>query len=110
MAKYQPSQRPDIYFTAGWAIGYLTHHTLERAVAAGDLTRAGFMRAAEQLGTLSFDGLLSAYTYGSPDQRQPGRTSNIFRINPAKPVAMELVKSGFESDAARSFVFERKAR
>lgn len=110
LATYRPDQKPDAYFTGGWVIGHLVHRTLERAVAGGDLTRLGFLRAAEQLGSLSFDGMMSAYQYGTADTRLPGRTSNIFRINPAKPVAMELVRAGFESPVAAKFPFVRKAR
>jgi hypothetical protein len=53
---------------------------------------------------------MSPYRYGTPEQREPSRSSAIFRINPAKPVAMELVKSGFESPVARQFTFTRKTR
>ncbi len=109
LAKYKPDQKPDAYFTAGWDIGCLTHQTLERAVANSDLTRAGLMKAMEQLGTLTCDGLLSAYAYGPAATREPPRTSAIFRINPAKPVAMELLKANYESPAAAKYVFQRKA-
>lgn len=109
-AKHQPDQAPDLFFTAGWIIGALTHQVLERAVASGDLSRAGMMAASAQLGTQSFDGLLSAYTYGSAEQRDPPRTGNIFRVNPLKPVGTELLRAGFESPAARKFVFEKRVR
>jgi ABC-type branched-subunit amino acid transport system substrate-binding protein len=105
--KYQPDQKADVYYTAGWIIGYLTHQTLERAVANNDLSRAGLLKAVEQLGTLNFDGLMSPYTYGPADQREPSRTSAIFRINPAKPVAMELIRAGFGSPAAQKYRFEK---
>lgn len=110
LAKYQPDQKPDFFASSGWTIGHLVHQTLERAVASGDLSRAGLLRATEQLGTVSFGGLFSTYTYGAATARVPGRTSSIFRINAAKPVAMELVKSNFESPAAEKFEFKRKAR
>lgn len=110
LARFAPDQKPDLFASAGWTIGYLVHQTLERAVASGDLTRAGLVRAVEGLGTLTFDGLLSAYTYGATSAREPARSSNIFRINPAKPVGMELVKANFEAPAAAKFPFERKAR
>ena len=105
--KYHPDQKPDVYYTAGWIIGYLTHQTLERAVANGDLSRAGLLKAVEQLGTLNFDGLMSPYTYGPAAQREPSRVSAIFRINPAKPVAMELMKPGFGSPAAQKLTFDK---
>lgn len=110
LAKYKPDQKPDLFALSGWAIGHLVHQTLEKAVASGDLTRAGFLRASEQLGTVSFGGLLSTYTYGAATARVPGRTSSIFRINAAKPVGLELVKADFESPAAAKFEFKKKAR
>jgi ABC-type branched-subunit amino acid transport system substrate-binding protein len=110
LQRFQPAQKPDPYFSAGWVIGHLTHQTLERAVAGGDLTRAGTLRAAEQLGTLTFDGLMSAYSYGPAAQRAPARASAIFKINPAKPMGMELIRPGFESDAAKKFAFTRRVR
>ena len=37
------------------------------------------------------------------------RASAIFKINPAKPVAMELLKANYASPAAAKYVFQRKA-
>jgi ABC-type branched-subunit amino acid transport system substrate-binding protein len=108
--QYRPDQKPDLYFVAGWNIGQLTHQTLERAVANGDLSRAGMLRAVQQLGAVTFDGLIGTYTYGSVDQREPVRASAIFRINPSKPVALELIAPHFESPIARKFTFGRTVR
>jgi len=110
LAKFKPDQKPDVYAAVGWNLGYIVHQTLERAVASGDLTRPGLLRAVEQLGTLSFDGMFSPYTYGAASARAPSRMASIFRINPAKPVGLELVKKNFESPAAEKFVFHAKAR
>jgi ABC-type branched-subunit amino acid transport system substrate-binding protein len=107
---YQPDQKPDLYVTAGWALGYLTHQVLEKAASNGDLSRAGIMRARDELGSLDFQGLFSTYAYGAVAGRSPARTSSIFRINPLKPTGMEMLKAGYESPAAGKFAFERKAR
>jgi len=109
-AKHRPEQKPDVYFIGGWVIGRSVHALLENAAASGDLSRAGIMRAAEAIGDVSFDGLLGNYRYGPAASREPSRASTIFRINPAKPVGLEVVKAGFSSPAAQKYVFEKRNR
>lgn len=110
LGTYEPDQKPDLFVSAGWTLGYLTHQVLEKAAASGNLSRAGIMKARDELGTLDFQGLFSAYAYGPVATRSPARTSSMFRINPAKPTGFELMRAGYESPAASRFVFERKAR
>ena len=76
---------------------------LEQAVKEGDLSRAGIQKAMVDVGTLTFDGLTGDYKYGPPANREPPRTTTIFRINPAKPIGLEVAKPSFESDAARQY-------
>lgn len=108
--KYEPDQQPDLWFACGWVLGQLTHATLERAVADGDLSRAGIMAAVAKLGRMDFDGILSAYTYGRADQRDPARSVSLFRVNAARPIGLELLRAGVASPAAAKFTFERRAR
>ena len=108
VGRYRPQQRPDLYFTAGWVIARGAHHLLEKAVALGDLSRAGLLSALQQLGTLSHDGLWPDYGYGAIDTREPPRTTSVFRINPAKPFGLEELAREVSSPAAERFQFARK--
>lgn len=108
--QYEPDQQPDLWFACGWILGQLTQATLERAVADGDLSRAGIMAAVTKLGRLDFDGILSAYTYGPVDSRDPTRSVSIFRVNASMPLGLELLRQGMSSPAAAKFTFERRTR
>ena len=76
---------------------------LEKAVALGDLSRAGILTAMSHAGTLSFDGLTGDYHFGSPADRDPPRQSTVFKVNPAVPAGLTKVKGPFISDGARAF-------
>jgi ABC-type branched-subunit amino acid transport system substrate-binding protein len=103
VAKLAPTQAPDYYFGFGYYQAWAVTQILEQAVKNGDLSRAGIQKAMADVGTLHFDGLSGDYKYGPPAQREPPRTSTIFRINPAKPIGLEVAKPSFESDAAKSY-------
>ncbi|HEX2040452.1 MAG TPA: ABC transporter substrate-binding protein [Acidimicrobiales bacterium] len=109
LQKYQPSQQPDYYFAFGYNQARAVTAVLEKAVELGDLSRAGIVKALEELGTVTFDGLSGDYKYGKPADREPPRTSTIFKINPTKPIGIEKVKYNFTSNAAKEFEFEAAA-
>src|SRR5688572_21962659 len=106
LQKYQPSQQPDYYYAFGYNQARAVTAVLEKAVALGDLSRAGILKAMEALGTVTFDGLSGDYKYGPAATREPPRTSTIFKINLTKPIGIEKVKYNFTSDAAKKFVFK----
>ena len=105
--KYRPEQKPDLYFGAGWVIAAGTHALLEKAVASGDLSRGGLLRAMEGMGTVPF-GLVGDYRYGPVNDRQPPTLSTIFRVNAAKAVGLEALASGYGSPIAAKFAYTRK--
>lgn len=105
LAKYRPGQAPDHTITFGYIQAWAVSQVLEQAVAGGDLSRAGLARALAEVGTLRFDGLSGDYVYGPPAQRVAPRVSTIFRVNPAKPLGLEAVKTNFETDTARRLTF-----
>lgn len=105
LQKYAPSQVPDYYFAFGYNQARAVTQVLEKAIALGDMSRAGILKAMEEVGTLTFDGLSGDYEYGTAAERKPPRTSTIFKINPAKPIGIEKVKYNFESEAAKKFAF-----
>lgn len=106
IGKYKPDQQPDYYFGFGYNQMNAVVQVLEKAVELGDLSHEGIKKAMEEVGTLTFDGLTGDYEYGTAEDRNPPRTSTLFKINPTKPIGLEVVKAGFESDHAAEFEFE----
>jgi ABC-type branched-subunit amino acid transport system substrate-binding protein len=104
--KYKADQAPDYYFSFGYLQARAVHQILEQAVEDGDLSREGILKAMEDVGTLTFDGLSGDYKYGPVEDREYPRSSTIFKINPAKPIGIEKIEGGYESDAAKEFEIE----
>jgi ABC-type branched-subunit amino acid transport system substrate-binding protein len=108
IAKFSPSQKPDIYFAFGYAQALTVSKLLEKAVELGDLSRAGVMKALDQLGDVDTLGLAGVYHYGKPADRVPPRVSTIFQVDPASVAnlgGLKALKPNYESDAAKSFPF-----
>jgi ABC-type branched-subunit amino acid transport system substrate-binding protein len=104
---HHPGQPPDLYFLGGYAQAQTATALLEEAIAGGDLSRAGLLSAQHRLGEVDFDGLLGNYTYGPPERRNPPRTTTIFRVDPAVPGALEVVKASFTTKPGQEFSFEK---
>ena len=100
VAKYAPTQKPDIYFVFGYAQAKGVHALLEKAVENGDQSRAGIKKAIEEV-EIDYEGLLGTYTYGKAADREPSRETVIYKVNPAVPGALEKVKA-VTSDAAKA--------
>lgn len=105
--KYAPDQEPDYYFAFGYNQARAMTAVLEKAVELGDLSRAGILKASNELGTVKFDGLTGDYKYGPADTRNPPRSSTIFAVDPTKPFGLKKVKYNFTSDAAKEIKFEK---
>ncbi len=106
MTKYKPEQKPDFFFIFGYSQGRAVHAVLEKAVALGDLSRAGILRAMAETGTVTHDGVMEDYGYGTPANRQPPRVNSVFKVNPQLPYGVEIVKRGINSRAAADFDFK----
>jgi ABC-type branched-subunit amino acid transport system substrate-binding protein len=105
--KFAPDQEPDYYFAFGYNQARAMTAVLEKAVELGDLSRAGILKASNELGKVTFDGLTGDYQYGPADTRNPPRSSTIFGVDPAKPFGLKKVKYNFTSDAAKEIQFEK---
>jgi ABC-type branched-subunit amino acid transport system substrate-binding protein len=109
IARYSPDQKPDIYFAFGYTQALTVSKLLEKAVALGDLSRAGIVKALDQLGDVDTLGLAGVYHYGPPASRVPPRVSTIFSVDPAAAASgnLKALKPNFESDPAKTFQFPK---
>lgn len=102
--KYKPDQQPDGYFAFGYVQALAVDAVLEQAVKNGDLSRAGVLNAIEQAKP-DYKGLYGAYKYGKAAQREPSRTTSIFKIDKTVPGNLKKVKD-MKSQAALAFTFD----
>lgn len=105
--KYAADVAPgDQYFGFGFNAARAVTALLEKAVELGDLSRDGILEAINALGDVSFEGMLGDYTYGPPAKRRPPTASTIFKIDPAKPNGLDIVKADYEASSAKAFKFD----
>ena len=104
IAKYKPDQKPDVYFVFGYVQAIAVHALLEQAVENGDLSRDGILKALEELEDVEYNGLLGEYTYGKAAERNPSRTSAVFKVDPASTATGGLKKvKDLKSKAAADY-------
>ena len=103
IAQLKPDQQPDYYFAFGYNQANAVVQVLEKAVQLGDLSRAGILKATEEVGTLTFGGLTGDYEYGKAAERRFPRETTLFKVDPAKPVGLAVVKKSFTTDPAEEF-------
>ncbi len=108
--RFRPDQKPDLYFLAGYTMGISMEALLSKAVELGDLSRAGLMRASEALGPVDFKGMMGNYRYGPAAEREPPRTTNIFRVDPTNPMGLTAVRKQFSAPGAMAYEFVRTPR
>jgi ABC-type branched-subunit amino acid transport system substrate-binding protein len=104
--EYAPDVEPDIYFNFGLLQSMAMVQVLEQAVEDGDLSREGILRAMEDVGTLTFDGLTGDYVYGPAGDRVPPTISSIFRVDPDVGTGLGIVAQDYEAPYAGQFEFE----
>lgn len=103
----RPKQEPDYYFAFGYNQARAMTAVLEKAVELGDLSREGILKASDELGTVSFDGLTDDYQYGPAAERNPPRKSTIFQVDPEKPFGLGKLEYQYESEFAKEFEFQK---
>jgi ABC-type branched-subunit amino acid transport system substrate-binding protein len=107
LKKYKPDQEPDGYFAFGYAQAWAVTQVLEAAVENGDLSREGIVEAMNGLDEITVGGLFGDYAWGEPADREPPRTSTVFKADLAQPVGVSAASEvNFTTDAAEAFDFE----
>lgn len=96
----------DFYLTFGFNQAKAVLAVLEQAVENGDLSKPGVLKAVEDLDKVELQGLTGDYTYGPVGERNPGRSTTLFKIDGDAPFGLKAVEVSYEADAAKAFTFE----
>jgi ABC-type branched-subunit amino acid transport system substrate-binding protein len=106
VAKFASDQVPDYYFTFGYTQARIVHQILEKAVADGDLTRAGVVKAFETLSDVNMGGLLNPISYGSTcEDKIPVTASSIWSVDPTAPTGLKRLVQKVDSSIITDFPF-----
>jgi ABC-type branched-subunit amino acid transport system substrate-binding protein len=103
--KYAPSQIPDYYFMYGYAQAKMETAVLRKAIANGDLTRAGILDAKLHLGKVDLGGLVPPIDY-TPGLGPASRMSGISKVSATTPGFLKGFRGFYMGDAAKSMEFK----
>jgi len=104
-----PNATPNDGYTAGWMWSYPTRAVLERALRNGDLTRAGIFRAATQVRTVNYEGMLPSRAgrfVGAPNT-VAFRESVLTKVDRGVPGGLSVVQSFTAGPTAKGYAFNR---
>jgi ABC-type branched-subunit amino acid transport system substrate-binding protein len=105
LKKYERNPTPNIIIQWGWQNGIATVAVLKQAMANGDLSRAGILKAASQLKWLTFGGMFPPYYYGGDaSKRRPSAAVNIVKVTPGVPTGLATVQRYYVSGAAQNYL------
>jgi ABC-type branched-subunit amino acid transport system substrate-binding protein len=106
--RYAPKQIPDYYFMYGYAQARMETAVLQKAIAAGDLTRAGILNAKLHLGKVDFGGLMPPVN-STPALGPAARMTSISKVSSTTPGFLDGFVGFFMGDAARTMRFKASA-
>jgi ABC-type branched-subunit amino acid transport system substrate-binding protein len=95
----------DLYYAYGYNQARILTAVLEKAAENGDLSQKGILAAVQEVGTITFDGLVGDYKYGPIDERDPSRKSSIFAIDAKSPFGLKALKTNFSGAPAKELKF-----
>jgi ABC-type branched-subunit amino acid transport system substrate-binding protein len=97
--KYSAHLPPSIYYTLAYAQGQVQTEILRKAIENKDLSRAGILKAKQNLGTVDLGGIAPNVSY-SPEPGPPTRKSLITRIDQTVPGFLKAVSPDHGSKVA----------
>jgi ABC-type branched-subunit amino acid transport system substrate-binding protein len=103
--RFAPSQIPDYYFMYGYAQAKMETAILRKAIADGDLTRAGILDAKLHLGKVDLGGLVPPIDY-TPGLGPASRMSGISKVSATTPGFLKGFRGFYMGDAAESMEFK----
>lgn len=98
---------PNDGYTSGWIWSYPLLQTLQNAFEAGDLTRAGVVKAASDLKTVDYEGMLpsSAGRFAGKPNETVFREMVITKPDKTQPTGVAVVEDFFAGPTAKGFKF-----
>jgi len=100
--KFRPKTPINANFTYGWSLGKIYTAIVEKAIADGDLSREGILKAKQSLGEVDLAGLASNPTYGTASAEPPSRAVDVAVVDDTAPGFLRVESKGYTSDAAAS--------
>ena len=105
LKKYEHNPAPNIIIQWGWQNGIATVDVLKQAFKNGDLSRAGLLKAASQLKTMTFGGMFAPLFYnGDYSKRRPSPAINVVKVLPGAPTGLVSVQKFYSSSAAQGYI------
>lgn len=102
--QYSPDQIPDGYYMYGYCLALMESKVLAKAIASGNLTRAGVLQAKLNLGTVDFGGLIPTAHY-TPSLGPADRETLIAQVAEGSPGFLKVAVPYFTSSAAQNLTF-----
>lgn len=101
---------PNDGYIAGWTWQYPMKAALEKAIEAGDVTRAGLYEAAKSLESVDYQGILpeGAGNYKASPNDGLVRQNVISKVDEKAPTGVAVVKEFFTGPTAEKFDFTEK--
>jgi ABC-type branched-subunit amino acid transport system substrate-binding protein len=98
---------PNEGYTSGWVWSYPLKAALEAAFESGDLTRGGLVRAAEELETVDYEGMLpeEAGRFAGDPNETVFRQHLIVQPDPEAPSGVSVVEDFFAGPTAEAYEF-----
>lgn len=98
----EPSAPPAVVtYETGYVSGIVMAQVLKKALANGDMSRDGLIKASNEIGKVDMFGLGGgSYDYGtSPETRKPPRAVTIYQVSKDLPAGLKAIKTNYTSDA-----------
>ncbi|HEX6237028.1 MAG TPA: ABC transporter substrate-binding protein [Acidimicrobiales bacterium] len=100
----------DLDFALGYAQALVAREVIERALAMGDMSRAGVINAINTLDELRLDGLAADVPYGPPEVRRTPRRSAIYAVHPSAPWGLRELRAPHASASTVVVAHELRLR
>lgn len=100
---------PNDWYALGWAGSYVMKEVLEQAVEDDDLTRAGVLKAAQDLDGVDGDGSLPDGTanYAADAQDRAVRVTQLNKVDPKAPSKVSVATEPFTGPTAEGYEFTK---